>query len=170
MFQERQVSGFAGKQRTFTFTQTNSASIDKVFPLLCPVRETEWLDGWSARIIYSQSGYIEKNCVFATPHTDGQETIWLVTQYDPQKYLIEFVRLTPGENIVRINIELIAADADATLTTIRYQYTGLSEAQNEFIASGLEASFRSAMLWWERAINHFLETGNKLLKTNPVKP
>ena len=39
---------------------------DRVFPLLCPVRENEWLPYWSCEIIHSDSGKAEKDCVFIT--------------------------------------------------------------------------------------------------------
>jgi hypothetical protein len=158
---------FRGKQRTFTYTQSNTASADRVFPLLCPVRECDWLDGWTYRMIHSRSGLIEKNCVFTTPHHGSAETVWHVTQYQPELFQIEFLRVTPGEHVVRINIMLVPVDTDATLTTISYQYTALSEAQNRFIEEELEKSFRSSMMWWEKAINHYLNTGTKL-KRSPL--
>ena len=55
---------FNAVQKTLTFKQLNNAEPEKVFPLLCPVREKDWLDGWNYKMIYSKSGLIEKNCVF----------------------------------------------------------------------------------------------------------
>ena len=66
---------FVGIQKTFEFTRENTGSIDEVFPLLCPVRERDWLDGWEFRMIHSSSGLIEKDCVFATPHHGKLETV-----------------------------------------------------------------------------------------------
>src|SRR5208283_1284485 len=39
---------------------------DKVFPLLCPVREYEWFNDWKCTMVYSESGVAENNCVFYT--------------------------------------------------------------------------------------------------------
>nr|WP_321405666.1 hypothetical protein [uncultured Carboxylicivirga sp.] len=150
-------------QKSFSYIQTNHASIDKVFPLLCPVREKDWLDGWEYRMIYSKSGVVEENCVFATPHHGESETIWHVTQHDQEKYQIEFVRLTPGENVVRINIRLEAVSENKTHTHITYLYTGLNEKQNHYIQNQLVNDFNSSMLWWETAINYYLKNG-KILK------
>ena len=33
-------------QKTFTFNQLNEGTPEQVFPLLCPVREKDWLDGF----------------------------------------------------------------------------------------------------------------------------
>lgn len=43
---------FTAKRITRTYGQTINASPEQVFPLICPVRETEWLDGWRYRMIY----------------------------------------------------------------------------------------------------------------------
>jgi len=151
-----------GIQKTLQYTHTHPKPIDQVFPLLCPVREADWLDGWAYRMIYSQSGLIEQDCVFATPHHDEVETFWYVTQYDKEQHLIEFVRMTPFENIVKIQIQLKSIDEEQTESHISYQYTGLNEAQNAYIESTLEEDFQNSMSWWEQSLNHFLKTGEKL--------
>lgn len=153
-----------GKQKTFCYIQSNKGSVDQVFPLLCPVREKDWLDGWNYRMIHSKSGLIEKDCVFTTPHHGDHETVWHVTQYDPMDYRIEFLRVTPGENVVRINIDLEKVTDELTNVHIRYQYTALNEEANFYIENQLKDDFCGQMKWWEKAINHYLETGEKLLK------
>ncbi len=157
---------FIGLQKTLEFTQTNHGNIDQVFPLLCPVREADWLDGWEYKMIHSKSGLIEQDCVFSTPHHGKFETIWQVTQYDKEHYHIEFVRLTPKENIVKINIKLKEIDTKTTQADISYQYTALNPEQNEFIKNELEQSFKQSMNWWEKAINHYLATNKMLLANN----
>ncbi len=155
---------FNAVQKTLTFKQFNNAEPEKVFPLLCPVREKDWLDGWAYKMIYSKSGLIEKNCVFSTSHPGGMNTIWHVTQHNPEKFEVEFLRVTPKENVVRINIKLTPIENDKTEAEIVYQYTGLSKEQNEFINSELESKFEESMRWWEKSINHYLETGRMLKK------
>ena len=55
-----------------SYRQTINASPEIVFPLLCPVREVEWLDGWEYKMIYCVSGLIEKGAVFSTANTGGR--------------------------------------------------------------------------------------------------
>ena len=155
---------FQGLQKTFSFTQINHGNIDQVFPLLCPVREKDWLYGWDYQMIYSQSGLIEKDCVFTTPGPGKNDTVWQVTQYDQENYFIEFVRVAPSENIVKINIQLEKIEENQTRVHIYYQYTGLSEAQNKFIKNELEQAFTESMKWWEQSINHYMATGKMLKK------
>jgi hypothetical protein len=47
---------FEARRVSCEYTQTNDASPEIVFPLLCPVREAEWVPDWKYRMIYSQSG------------------------------------------------------------------------------------------------------------------
>ena len=155
---------FKGAQKTYSHTQINNGTIEQVFPLLCPVREKDWLDGWNYKMIHSDSGIIEKNCVFTTPHHGTFDTVWHVTEHDELNHRIEFVRVTPAENVVKIDIRLKKFGAQQTKVFINYQYTALNEAQCEFINSGLEKSFLETMDWWETAINHYLKTGIKLKK------
>ncbi len=155
---------FEGLQKTFSYTQINEANINHVFPLLCPVREKEWLDGWDYKMIYSKSGFIEKDCVFTTPHHGKFETVWYVTQYDLVNHSIEFMRITPNENTVKICIQLHEINPKQTRVAIDYKYTALNEDQNEFIRSDMERIFLDAMTWWEKAINYFLKTGEMLKK------
>ncbi len=153
---------FKGLQKTLYFVQTNHGNIAEVFPLLCPVREADWLDAWEYKMIHSKSGLIEQDCVFSTPHHSEFDTIWQVTQYDKENYKIEFIRLSPNENIVKINIHLKEIDSKTTQANISYQHSALNPEQNDFITNELEKSFEQSMNWWEKSINHYLATGEML--------
>ncbi len=43
------MTTFKAKRVSHEYTQTNDAPPDEVFPLLCPVRESEWVPGWQYR-------------------------------------------------------------------------------------------------------------------------
>lgn len=153
---------FKAKRITYSYTQKNLAPPDKVFPLLCPVREKEWLDGWEYEMVYSESGLVEEGCIFTTRNPGEPETTWVVTRHDRGSHRIEFVRITPGSRVVHIRILLKADHGGATRACIRYTYTGITEEGNSFVDSYTEEQFNSMMVWWERSINHFLATGKKL--------
>jgi hypothetical protein len=151
------------KRITKTCRQANTASPDKVFPLLCPVREKDWIDRWQYEMIYSQSGVAEKGYVFTTPTADNITT-WYITEHDPKKYLVEFVRMTPGELVVKIRIQLSDNRNETTTANIAYEYTSLSEKGSKWIDEELDQTFAASINYWEKAINRYLQTGNKLLK------
>jgi len=150
-----------GKRVVHEYVQRNPASCELVFPLICPVREAEWLPGWKYRLIHSNSGLAELGCVFATPAPDGSEQTWIVTHHDPRHFQIHFCWIRPGMIATRLEIALKPEGSDDTRTYIRYTYTGLSEAGNRELDSYDENWFLAKMLGWEKAINHFLRTGEK---------
>ena len=51
---------------THSYTQQLIAPPDRVFPLLCPVREAEWIDGWQPVLVLTLGGFAEADCVFTT--------------------------------------------------------------------------------------------------------
>jgi hypothetical protein len=152
------MAEFRGQRVAHEYTQTNDASPEKVFPLLCPVREAEWVPGWLYRLIYSQSGVAEDGCVFATPNDDDTETTWMVTEYDPVKFRIAFSWIHPGVMTAQISIALTEKSDGKTSARIRYTYTGLSPEGNQNIASYDRKWFEKKMQGWEAAINSYLQT------------
>jgi len=150
---------FQAKRVSHEYIQTNPAPPDKVFPLLCPVREAEWVPGWEYRLIYSQSGVAELGCVFTTPNPGGPETVWMVTDYDPTAFRIAFAWVQPGTVATQLRISLSANADGTTQSHIRYVYTGLSEAGNKEVERFDRAWFEHKMRHFEAALNHHLRTG-----------
>lgn len=151
--------GFQGKRITHEYTQTNCAGPNRVFPLLCPVREADWVPGWQYCLIYSQSGIAELGCVFTTPNDDGSEATWVVTEYDPADFAIAFVWVNPGSVAAQIRIRLESKSGNETISNICYSYTGLSEQGNREVERYDTGWFQQKMQSWEVAINHYLRTG-----------
>ena len=153
------MSTFIAKQVCHEFTQTNDAPPEKVFPLLCPVRETDWIPGWQYRLIYSESGVAEDGCVFTTPNETGPESVWLCTLYDPAAYTIAYAWVQPGMVAAQLRISLAPAPEAKTSARIRYVYTALSSAGNAELERFTPEWFQKKMQSWESAINHYLRTG-----------
>ena len=162
------MTAFKSYRVVHEYIQTNCAGPERVFPLLCPVREGDWLPGWKYRLIYSDSGVAELGCVFTTPkasagHGHGAtETTWIVTEYDPGAFRITFVWIEPGHIVTEIGIQLAPSDPEVTRTHIRYRYTGLSPEGNRELAGYDRAWFEARMKNWETMINHYLRTGKKM--------
>jgi len=156
------MNEFRGTRVVREFVQSNLAPPEQVFPLLCPVREADWVPGWKYRLIYSQSGVAEAGCVFVTPNQDGPETTWVVTEYDPASFRIGFAWVTPDRVAAQIRIRLEANAARNTTAHIAYTYTGLSAEGNREVERYDEERFRQKMQAWEAAINRYLETGKMI--------
>jgi hypothetical protein len=161
------MSEFQGKRVTREYAQNNVAPPEKVFPLLCPVREADWVPGWQYRLIYSESGVAECGCVFITPNEDGTETTWIVTDYEPLLFRIEFAWVNPGLVAAQIKICLTRSTGAPTLpghtsALIQYTYTGLSTEGNREVERYDQDWFGHKMQTWEAAINHYLQTGKRI--------
>ncbi len=158
------MSEFQGKRAILEYTQNNAAPPGKVFPLLCPVREADWVPGWQYRLIYSESGVAECGCVFITPNEDGTETIWVVTDYYPASFRIGFAWVNPG--LVAAQITICLSNSSGVLghtsALIQYTYTGLSAEGNREVERYDQKWFRHKMQSWEAAINHYLQTGKRI--------
>jgi hypothetical protein len=152
----------AARRVSHEYTQTNDAPPETVFPLLCPVREADWVPGWQYKMIYSKSGVAEAGCVFSTPNEDGTESTWLVTEYDPARFRIAFAWVNPGQVAAQIGISLNKNSHGTTAALIRYTYTGLSPAGNQEVERYDRKWFENKMQSWETAINHYLRTGKAI--------
>ncbi len=60
--------GRIAPQASFNHVQDLAAPPERVFPLLCPTRETEWLEYWRCELIHSRSGFAEEGCIQNTQH------------------------------------------------------------------------------------------------------
>ena len=145
-----------------TYRQTINASQETIFPLLCPVREAEWLDGWQYTMIYSESGLVEEGAVFSTPREGEPDTVWVVTKHDPDKHVVEFTRFTHQSRTCILKIRVLPQNVESSHVDISYTYTGISSSGNGFIDGLTEEAFRKDMKFWEDAVNHFINTGQQL--------
>jgi hypothetical protein len=141
------------------YTQTNDAPPAQVFPLLCPVRESDWVPNWKYNLIYSDSGAAEDGCVFTTPNETGTPTVWMVTHYDPATLTIAYAWVEPEMIATQLRIALAPVPGGKTRSHIRFNYTALSEAGNAVLDRYTQAWFRKKMQGWEDAINYHLRTG-----------
>ena len=152
------MSNFVSKRISREYIQINAGQPDKVFPLLCPVRESEWAPHFKAKVIYSSTGISEDGAIFQTTHDDDVIVTWIITKYNPNS-LIEMIYIIPNEMIVSINIQLVHHDKNHTKTTIRYTKTGLTKSGNTQVEKFTEESFTQQMEHWEKAINYYLIHG-----------
>ena len=63
-----------------------------------------------------------------------------------------------------LKISVISRDSISSFVDILYTYTAVSAAGNNFIDSFTEEIFLEAVTFWEKSMNYFLETGERLKK------
>lgn len=103
--------------------QTWIAPPEKTFPLLCPVRETDWVPGWEPKLVVSNSGFMEFGCLFVEPDTPN-DAIWIVTEFKPNE-AAGMYRVLPEVTVSRFSIELRPGERGTTRAHITYEHTAL---------------------------------------------
>lgn len=142
-----------------SYRQRLDATPERVFPLLCPVRELEWAVGWAPLAVVSASGVAEADCVFVTPGEPA--ATWYVTRHEPERGFVEFIKVVPEVTACRITIRLQAAGAGCE-ADVTYTHTSLGPRGDEFLRGFTAEHYRGFMQEWERELNHFLATGRML--------
>ena len=145
---------------TRTYTQHLIAESAAVFPLLCPVREADWIEGWDPTLVISSSGVAEPDCVFTT-FAEPNDAIWYITRHEPAEGFVEMLKITPNVTACRIRIQLrpCVGGSEAVIT---YSHTSLGPKGDEFVALFTDEFYCKFMRDWEPRINHYLRHGAAL--------
>ncbi len=142
-------------------TMLLEGSPESIFPLLCPVRESEWIETWRCTMVYSDSGFAELDCVFQTDFPqDGPRDIWVLSRYERPK-LVEFVRVN-GIRAIRYTITLRQKAEGKTEAEWRQVITGLNDVGDRFVDGLSDEEFGRRMKRLQQALNYYLATGRML--------
>jgi len=141
-----------------------SAAASEVFPLLCPVRERDWLDGWESEILFSESGVAENNCIFRSHISGRGEELWVVSRYDPENFAIEFTTFDHVGTVMKLDIRV--EDHGNRSSTVRFKHTltGLNEKGNQFLEQYSDSKYRQMMSFLGKSLDHYCRTG-RMFKT-----
>jgi hypothetical protein len=144
-------------QKEFVFEL--AAPPEQVFPLLCPVRESDWLDGWEADMVYSASGVAEDHAVFTTDFPDRGRGTWVVSHYDPQRFEIGFTIFYADACAERLDVSLTPSGPASTRTRWMRTYTALSEAGRRYLERNTGEALDARMAGMRGALQKYCETG-----------
>jgi hypothetical protein len=148
------------RRAAHSYVQHLVAEPARVFPLLCPVREADWIDGWHPLLVVSESGVAEADCVFTTA-AEPADAIWYVTRHEPEAGVVEMLKITPGLTACRLRI-LLQATISGCDATVTYMHTSLGPAGDAFVADFTAAHYEAFMRDWEARLNHYLAHGSAL--------
>lgn len=144
-----------------TYRQIINGEMQEIMPLYCPVRELEWCESWNPKVVYSNSGFVEKNCIFITPNGET-DIVWIVTDYDLKKGFVEMFYLLPNIVVTKLEIQLATIAENKTKAVITYSKTSLGEQGDKIIDDFTNEDYNVMMVSWEMAMNHYLKTGEML--------
>ena len=136
----------------------------RIFSLFTPEEEKKWAPGWDYTLLYPTKGKIEKNFMFLTRNHDhaDEQAIWIICNYKPLSYCIDYFRIESGKKVGKIEISCIDAGEGKTFAHVSYTYTSLSTDGNKFLESFTEESYVDYISQWEKAINYYLKTGKMI--------
>ena len=146
---------------THRAVQEIRGTLEEIMPLYCPVRELDWCEYWAPKAVYSNSGLVEKNCIFTTSHGE-YDVVWIVTDYDVEAGRVEMVYHVPNVLVTLLEIQLTPINGHTARAEITYTKTAISEEGIKALEEFTKESYDQTMDSWEKAMNHYLETGEML--------
>jgi hypothetical protein len=135
--------------------------LERVFPLLCPKREEDWIPGWECETIFSLSGYNEPGAVFRTLRAYGTEIYWNTLEYDLATGTIDFLLFAPRLFNMRFAIHA-SGEGASTEVEFRQSFTGLSQEGNARIEESSKLDFAARLTDLGTQADHYLGKGNRL--------
>jgi hypothetical protein len=151
-----------------SYTQQLVAEPTRVFPLLCPVREADWIEGWNPLLVLSESGLAERDCVFTTAATAG-DAVWYVTRHEPAEGFVEMIKITPAVTACRLSIQLLAIEGGSE-AVVTYTHTSLGPEGDAYVDAFTEEHYIRFMRQWQTQINHYLLHGHMLASAQQPGP
>ncbi len=159
---EKMAKEFLAKGRPFkrkirVTEQLFEASRADVFKQFCPTRERDWIEGWQADLVYTNTGYVEPDCIFTTPASNIiGPGLWIFTRLEPDE-LLELVRIIDNNLVVHFRIDL-EDNHDGTCTGIwTLKFTALNEQGKEMVDAipNDDPLFKRVVY----GLQHYLQTG-----------
>ena len=156
--QRRPKQTIKGTRAVFTGSQSYSSPPEEVFPMLCPVREYEYIPPWKCEIVYLQRGFAEQGGVFTT-HFQGdgdQKDVWVISRYDTNQ-AIEFVRVSGLRSMI-YRIELRGTQTGGTVVSWEQIITGLTEEGNRHVETLTQSDFTAMLAQMQEWLQSYLDT------------
>ena len=137
------------------------ASLEDVFPLLCPKREELWIPGWECETIWSRSGYNEEGAIFRTTKPYGTELYWTTLQYDLANRVVDFLITAPHRYMFRFRID-VSLGSDGLLTlSFSQTFTSVSPEGNELLNRYRTEDFDARLRSLGEFMNRYLQQREK---------
>lgn len=152
---------FQSKRHYVLCKQLLNSTPEKIFPLLCPKMEYEWIEPWECNIIYSNSGFAEQDCIFSTEFPEDIKETWIVDRYEKDK-VIQFIRFSEPR-VIRYCISLFDNNNETTTAKWEQTITSLNEEGNLYVDNFSDEDYRKEIKILEKMLNYFLKTG-KMMK------
>lgn len=130
----------------------------RIFPLLCPKKEYEWIEPWRCEMVFSKTGFAEEDCIFTTDYDeDGDVDVWVTTKYEKNK-AIEFIRVNPLR-VIKYGFTLEDIGNNSTHLGVYQQITSLCPEGDRFVDDFSDQDFYDEMDTIFHLLDYYLRTG-----------
>jgi hypothetical protein len=151
---------FVAQRVRRVFVHRVDAPASSVFPLLCPVREREWVEGWEAEVVSSASGLVEDHCVFTTDVPAHGRATWVVSTYDPSAHRIGFTVFHPRGWVERLDVVVVGESSSTSRVDWTRTYTPLDEDGRALLGESTGPALDARMARLHASLRQFLATGS----------
>jgi hypothetical protein len=159
------AGGPRANRRSFEYEADIGAPPERVFPLLCPIREQDWIEGWKATVVYSASGTAERGALFRTRIASGE--LWITTRHEPPAR-VEYAIVAGTHAVLELALALRPSSPGAARLSIQRTYTGLDAIGRSRVAALREDAIRREDELLVRRLDHYLATGEPLRGTGAI--
>ncbi len=135
---------------------TLAGPIDQIFPLFTPKGETRWVEGWEPQFLHPENGDTQQDMVFRTV-AEAEETLWACIDWNPSRYRVRYVRVTPGSRFGFVGVACHAVSPEATEVAVNYQFTALTTAGQSYLANLTADAFAVMIDGWQQRITRYLQ-------------
>jgi len=122
----------------------------RAFQLFTAPGEKLWIEEWDPDVLSGGDGR-SKNAVWLTGH-GGEQTIWLVVDYDPEALHARYARVTPGSRAGTVEVFAHEDGQGGTDVKVSYVLTALNDEGNKALAEFGDGNFAQMMAHWENVI------------------
>jgi len=153
---------FKAKRLLLSCEQLLKAKPEKIFPLLCPVREYDWIDTWGCEVVFTNSGFAELDCVFVTDIDKCEKEVWVIDKYEINN-IVQFIKFN-SSIITRYRISLNDNLDGTTKAAWEQIITSLNEKGNDYIDCFIKDEYYKKISVLEEKLNFYLLNGMCLKK------
>lgn len=151
---------FKSKRLFLSCEQLLKSKPEKIFPLLCPVREYDWIDTWKCEMVYSNSGFAELDCVFITDLDGNEKEYWVIDKFEKNS-TIQFLKFN-SYIITRYRISLKSNEDGTTTANWEQLITSVNEKGNNYIECYVNDEYSKKISALEDKLNYYLLNGKCL--------
>lgn len=129
-----------------------------VFPLLCPVKEVDWIDGWEdiCTLVYTASGIAEEACVFETDIPLEGKSLWICSDYDAEKTQIEYIKHLLGKTIIKWRMSVSDLPGGKSVIHSLYKATSLSPEGRAYVQKLDEKGVADLLQGMRERVNYYV--------------